>query len=349
VSQINPIVHAHEVCVLPDKRLAIAEADLKAMTDARGADYFAPNCEPIQPRILLRLSEFKSAVRHVVADRPPAQTAKTIVLAELLSLADVPDRHVPKRMLADYLARHAYEEPLLLFLRASLAEVCEAGFPDSLYELLGIAEDESRLREYEIARGEASAQSVEQPAVAIEGHIEKSAATVAPLSAGTSPVLRAQPPKRPGRSRAAHFANLGALLRRVAPFAVVTLLTLVGWLAYDAVASRLGPPEGKWVLYSDGSKVQAALDTSSFQKTGSRTLLYKTAWVLKPEGRSVVSLVSLDCESGRRESIARNTWNNRRFSGDSDRYSVAVVALPSLRDVAGHVEYDILMKACQSV
>ena len=127
------------------------------------------------------------------------------------------------------------------------------------------------------------------------------------------------------------------------------MLTLVGWLAYDAFASRLGPNEGKWVLYSDGSEVQAALDTSSFEKVGSRTLLYRTAWVIKDEGRSVVSLVSLDCASGRRESIARNTWDNRRFSGDSKHYSVAVVAMPSLNDVAGHPEHDILSKACQSI
>ena len=347
------MVLAHDVCASPDIRLASAKAKLQAMTDARDAGYFDANCEPIQPSILLRLAEFKAAVRHAVRDRPTAQAAKAMVLADLLVLAGVPDRHASKRLLGRYLTQHEYDEPLLQFLRANLAEVCEDGFPKSLDELLGIAEDEARLREFEFACAQVGAQvgapDCEQPPAQIEGQDAKNAADVISRPNGASAQLPASLPRRPRRRHGARVANPGSLLRRIAPLAVVIMLTLVGWLAYDAFASRLGPNEGKWVLYSDGSEVQAALDTSSFEKGGSRTLLYRTAWVIKDEGRSVVSLVSLDCASGRRESIARNTWDNRRFSGDSKHYSVAVVAMPSLNDVAGHPEHDILSKACQSI
>jgi hypothetical protein len=348
------MVLAHDVCASPDIRLASAKAKLQAMTDARDAGDFNANCEPIQPSILLRLAEFKAAVRHAVRDRPTAQAAKAIVLADLLVLAGVPDRHASKRLLCRYLTQHGYDEPLLHFLRTNLAEVCEAGFPKSLDELLGIAEDEARLREFEFACAQVGAQvgapDCEQPPAQIEGQDAKNAADFISRPNGASAQLPASLPRRPRRRHGARVANLGSLLRRIAPLAVVIMLTLVGWLAYDAFTSRLGPTtDGKWVLYSDGSEVQAALDTSSFKKAGSRTLLYRTAWVIKGEGRSVVSLVSLDCASGKRESIARNTWDNRRFSGDSKHYSVAVVAMPSLNDVAGHPEHDILSKACQSI
>ena len=348
------MVLAHDVCASPDIRLASAKAKLQAMTDARDAGDFNANCEPIQPSILLRLAEFKAAVRHAVRDRPTAQAAKAIVLADLLVLAGVPDRHASKRLLCRYLTQHGYDEPLLHFLRTNLAEVCEAGFPKSLDELLGIAEDEARLREFEFACAQVGAQvgapDCEQPPAQIEGQDAKNAADFISRPNGASAQLPASLPRRPRRRHGARVANLGSLLRRIAPLAVVIMLTLVGWLAYDAFTHRLGPTtDGKWVLYSDGSEVQAALDTSSFKKAGSRTLLYRTAWVIKGEGRSVVSLVSLDCASGKRESIARNTWDNRRFSGDSKHYSVAVVAMPSLNDVAGHPEHDILSKACQSI
>jgi len=348
------MVLAHDVCASPDIRLASAKAKLQAMTDARDAGDFNANCEPIQPSILLRLAEFKAAVRHAVRDRPTAQAAKAIVLADLLVLAGVPDRHASKRLLCRYLTQHGYDEPLLHFLRTNLAEVCEAGFPKSLDELLGIAEDEARLREFEFACAQVGAQvgapDCEQPPAQIEGQDAKNAADFIFRPNGASAQLPASLPRRPRRRHGARVANLGSLLRRIAPLAVVIMLTLVGWLAYDAFTNRLGPTtDGKWVLYSDGSEVQAALDTSSFKKAGSRTLLYRTAWVIKGEGRSVVSLVSLDCASGKRESIARNTWDNRRFSGDSKHYSVAVVAMPSLNDVAGHPEHDILSKACQSI